>query len=51
MASERGKSGKFMMEKINAGRKKMPDKMKRYQRKVLKGGTKKGRRPYPWRKK
>lgn len=46
----RGIPGKFLEQILEAGRRKMPDKMKNYRRKSLYGGKKKGRRDYPWRK-
>ncbi len=49
-SKSRGLAGKSLTEMIEAGKKSMPAKWTKYQRKHLKSG-KKGRRPYPWRKK
>ena len=46
----RGKTGKFLIQMIEAGIARIPDKMKKYQRKPLNGRNPKGRRNYPWRK-
>jgi hypothetical protein len=51
MTGEKGGSGKFLTQQIEQGRKRMPEKMRKYPRKKLKGTSKKGRREYPWRKK
>jgi hypothetical protein len=45
-----GKAGKFFLDRIESGRIRTPEKWQKYQRKHIKKG-KKGRRPYPWRKK
>lgn len=50
-SSTKGKSGKFFLEAVEAGRKSVPEKMLKYQRKSLRGRSRKGRRDYPWRKK
>ena len=47
----RGMSGKFLTEQIEAGKARIPEKMKKYRRKHLEGRNSKGRRNYPWRKK
>jgi hypothetical protein len=51
VGSTKGKSGKFFTERIQAGKKKLPEKWQKYPRKTLHGRSKKGRRDYPWRKK
>jgi len=45
-----GKAGKFFLERLDSGRKRVPEKWVKYQRKSV-GKGKKGRRDYPWRKK
>jgi len=44
-----GKAGKFFLDRVEAGKARMPEKWQKYQRKSL-GKGKKGRREYPWRK-
>ena len=48
----RGKSGKFFLERIEAGIASSPEKWQKYHRsKRFNNSSRKGRRNYPWRKK